>query len=67
MNEQTTETQPTLSTSELRDADQILADLQDLSHRLSRLAPKNLAFYAVNRAWRNMGDACEDLRKATGQ
>lgn len=59
-----TETQPSLSTAELRDAEQILADLDDLSARLQKFAPACAALHAVNRAWRNMNDACDELRRA---
>jgi len=53
-----------LTQAELRDAEQILADLNDLSSRLSKSAPNNPAFFAVNRAWRSVGEACSELKKA---
>ena len=58
-----TDAAPELTPTELYDAEQILADLNDLSNRLGKSAPKDEAFYAVNRAWRNMSAACELLKE----
>jgi hypothetical protein len=55
---------PPLTGAELRDAEQIRDALNDLGNRLGKCARNNLCFYAVNRAWRNMDDACKDIKGA---
>ncbi len=54
----------TLAQAHLTRAEAIRKELDSLSVELGNVAPNNEAFYAVNRAWRAMGEAIEALKES---